>query len=50
VGLLYREENDNIKGKLLEVKPAKNRQMGDGMVEKLIWVESKHRYANYMEY
>ncbi len=45
--LLWRDtEND----KILEVKMAKNRQLGQSSAIKLVWIADKHRYGDYYEH
>ena len=43
VFLLWRDTEDD---RILEVKMAKNRQLGDAPAIKLVWVVGKHRYGD----
>ena len=45
--LLWRDPENY---KILEVKMAKNRQLGQASAVKLVWVADKHRYGDYYEY
>ena len=47
VFLLWRNMTNIELGKTLEVKMAKNRQLGDASVVKLVWVAQDHCYADY---
>ena len=44
VFLLWRDPKDD---KILEIKMAKNRQLGSAPAIKLVWLPEKHRYVDY---